>query len=158
MKNYRVFLLSLVTFSGVFSIGLGRPVDADTVTLEKPKKAVQFESAEVEKTRKSQETNPVKTITRRTSVNAKENVVVKSNNAEYSELQKPLDLSIPYNAGLKIKQNRSAQDAEPNIFASETINKSQPLQLKGNLLMTPYPEAGKQKSVDGAGIIINIKP
>ncbi|MGR8999141.1 MAG: hypothetical protein ACU88J_08850 [Gammaproteobacteria bacterium] len=157
MKNYRVFLLCFVTFSGVFSIGLGRPVNADTVTLEKPKKTVRLESVEVEKTHKSLETDPVKTITKRTSVNAKENVVVKSNSAENSELQKPLDLSIPYNAGLKIKQNRSAQDAEPNIFTSETI-KSQPLQLKGNLLMSPYPEAGKQKSVDGAGIIINIKP
>ena len=158
MKNYRVFLLSLVTFTGVFSIELGKPVDADTVILEKPKKAVRLESVEVESNHKSLETNPEKTITSRTSVNAIENIVDKSNNAEYSELQKPLDLSIPYNAGLKIKQNRPAQDAEPNIFTSETINKSQPLQLKGNLLMSPYPEAGKQKSVDGAGIIINIKP
>ncbi|MDD5322697.1 MAG: hypothetical protein PHD43_19210 [Methylococcales bacterium] len=126
MKNYRIFLFSLVTFSCAFSIGLGMPVDADT------------------------------------AANAKENVVDKSNTSEYSELQKPLDLSIPYkdpeNADLKIKQNTPAKSPETNIFATETIKKSQPLQLNGGLLMSPEPEAEKRKSIDGAGIVINIKP
>lgn len=127
MKNYRIFLLSFVTFSGVFSIGLGKPVEAGTTVIEKSKK-----------------------------------VVDKNNATEYGELQKPLDLSIPYkdseNADLKIKQNVPAPSPETNIFAPETKKKSRPLQVDGDLLMSTEPEAEKRKSVDGAGIVINIKP
>jgi hypothetical protein len=161
MKNYRIFLLSFVTISGVFSIGLATPVDADTATIEKPKTVFELTAVEVEKTHRQLETNPVNTK-KQTSVNAKENIADKSNTSEYSELQKPLDLSIPYkdleNAALKTKQNTPAQNSEANIFSPETKKKSRPLQLNGGFLMSPEPEAEKRKSVDGAGIVINIKP
>lgn len=138
------------------------PVGADTATIEKPKNAVKPQSVEVEKTRRRLETRQVNSKKKRSSVNATDDVADKSNKPEYSGLQKPLDLSVPYkapeNAGLKIKQNTHGQRPESNIFPSETIKDSQPLQLNGNLLMSPEPEAGKQKSVDGAGIVINIKP
>lgn len=162
MKNYRIFFLRIITFSGVFLIGLGKPVDADTETIEKPKTVVILESAEVEKTHRSLETSPLRIRKNQSSVNAKKNAPDKSNTSGDSELNKSLDLSIPYkaleNASLKIKQNTTAQSPEPNIFTLETLKKSQPLQLKGNFLMSPEPETGKQKSVDGAGIIINLKP
>ncbi len=138
------------------------PVDADTATIEKPKTAVKLESVEVEKTRRRLEKSQINSKKKRSSVNATEDVADKSIKPEYSVLEKPLDLSIPYkapeNTGLKIKQNTHGQRPESNIFASDTLKESQPLQLNGNLLMSPEPEAGKQKSVDGAGIVINIKP
>jgi len=160
MKNSRIFLLRIITFSSVFFSGLGMAVDAKTI--KKPKTVVTLETVEVEKTPRSLEAKPVITKKNQSSVNQKENVPDKSNTPGDSELNKPLDLSVHYkateNPSLKIKQNTAAQSPEPNIFASETMKKSQPLQLKGNFLMSPEPEAGKQKSVDGAGIIINLKP
>lgn len=154
MINYRV-LLSVVTFSGVFSIGLGKPVNADTAIIEKSK------IVEVEKPYRRLEKNPEKT-NKQTSVNAKEDSADKSSAAEYSELQKPLDLSIPYkdteNAEPKTKKNTPAQNPDANIFTPETIKRTRSLQLNGDFLMSPEPEAEKRKSVDGAGIVINIKP
>lgn len=161
MKNHLIFVLSFVTFSGVFSIGFGKSVDANTAIIEKTKAIVESESVGVEKTSQLQ-MNPLKTKKNQTSVNAKDNVVDETSTSEYSELQKPLDLSIPYkdieNAGLKIKQSAPAQAPETNIFSPETINKSRSMQLNGDLLMSPEPEAEKRKSIDGAGIVINIKP
>jgi hypothetical protein len=45
-----------------------------------------------------------------------------------------------------------------NIFAPETEKNHGPLELKGSFLMSPEPEAGKQKTVDGAGFVIKLKP
>jgi hypothetical protein len=158
MINYRI-LLSFITFSAVFSIGLGQPVDADTAIIEKAKAA---ESVVVEKTYRRPETGPENTKNKQTSVNVKEVAADKSNASESSEFQQTLDLSVPYkdpeNAETKTKQNISVQNSEANIFTPETIKKSRPLQLNGGFLMSPEPEAEKRKSVDGAGIVINIKP
>ncbi|MDD5462699.1 MAG: hypothetical protein PHG00_13875 [Methylococcales bacterium] len=160
MKNYRV-LSSIVIFSGILSI-VGMPISTDAATLKSPKSTVELEAVEVEK----MDVKPEKSLERmrhqQISFNTKENIANKSTSPEYNELEKPLDLSLPYkvpeNSDLKIKQNTSSQRPEPNIFTPETKKKTQPLQLNGNLLMSPEPEAGKQKSVDGAGIVINIKP
>jgi hypothetical protein len=162
MKNYRIFLLSFVTFSGVLSIGFGKSAYSNTTSIEKPETVVELESTKIEKKHSQLETNSIKTKKNQTSVNAKDNVADKGNTSEYIELQMPLDLSIPYTdpekAVLKIKQNTPAQGPETNIFSPATRKKSRPLQLNGDFLMSPEPEAEKQKSVDGAGIVINIKP
>ena len=79
-----------------------------------------------------------------------------------NEFEKPLDLSVPFknseNADLKIEQKSTAQSRVTNIFAPETKKKPRPLELDGDFLMSPEPEAEKQKSVDGAGIVIKLKP
>jgi hypothetical protein len=79
-----------------------------------------------------------------------------------SELQKPLDLSIPYmdvdKSDRLNEQGSEDQDQKANLFASENRKKTRPLQVDGRLLMSPEPEAEKQKSADGAGIVINLKP
>jgi hypothetical protein len=156
MKNYRAFLLSIVTFFGISSMS----DYADAATIKRPKSTVEFEAVAVEKTDGKPETGQEKIKNRQTSFNNKERIASKSASSGYSELEKPLDLSLPYkipeNTDLKIKPNTASQPS--NIFTPETKKKTQPLQLNGNLLMSPEPEAGKQKSVDGAGIIINIKP
>ena len=87
---------------------------------------------------------------------AGENNTVKSN-----EFEKPLDLSVPFknseNADLKDVQKSTTQNLVANTLASETKKKPGPLELNGSFLMSPEPEVEKRKSVDGAGIVINLK-
>ena len=77
------------------------------------------------------------------------------------ELEKPLDLSVPEknfeNADRIMAQRPATQSLDTPIFAPETKKKARPIELNGNFLMSPEPEAEKRKSVDGAGIVINIK-
>lgn len=81
--------------------------------------------------------------------------------AEEAELQKPLDLSMPFkdseSAGLTIEQNRAAQEESLNIFSSGKNKMPRPLYLDGQMLMSQEPEGDKRKSFDGAGIVINLK-
>ena len=85
-----------------------------------------------------------------------ENNTVKSN-----EFEKPLDLSVPFknseNADLNDAQTSTTQNLVANTLASETKKKPGPLELNGRFLMSPEPEVEKRKSVDGAGIVINLK-
>lgn len=77
------------------------------------------------------------------------------------EALKPLDLSIPFQAnedtGLKNEQNQAVQRKAPNLFSS-VKNKQQGLKLDGGFLMSQEPEAEKKKSLDGAGIRLNLNP
>jgi len=79
-----------------------------------------------------------------------------------NEFEKPLDLSVPFknpeNATLKIEQKSTPQSRVTNIFAPETKKKRRPLEVDGDFLMSPEPEAEKQKTVDGAGFVIKLKP
>jgi hypothetical protein len=179
MTNYRIFLLSFVTVSWVFLSGLGKPVDNDMSAMENQKTAVELKSVETENTRKLLETkletkqlqaksnvksvkaNPQKT--KQTIIKATDAGVAGENNSiKRNEFEKPLDLSIQFddaeNADLKIEQKPAAQNGATNIFTPETKKKPRPLELNGGLLMSPEPEAEKRKSVDGAGIVINLKP
>jgi len=77
---------------------------------------------------------------------------------------KPLDLSVPFKDDEDNKEKLPLPDDEEqnqknNLFNSDPKNTPHsPLQLKGTWLMLQEPELEKRKSVDGAGIIINVKP
>lgn len=135
MTNYRIFLLSFVTVSWVFLSGLNKTVDSDMPAMENQKTTIKATDAGI-----AGDNNPIKR----------------------NELEKPLDLSVPFkdseNADLKIEQKSAAQSRVTNIFAPETKKKPRPLELDSDFLMSPEPEAEKQKSVDGAGIVIKLKP
>lgn len=85
---------------------------------------------------------------------------VKQSDVEKAQLQKTLDLSVPFKLPEKTWQksehNKHAQRESASIFATKK-EKSRALSLDGQMLMSPEPEADKQKSVDGAGIVINLK-
>ena len=89
-------------------------------------------------------------------------VVGENNTIGHNEFEKPLDLSVPFkdseNANLNDVQKSTAQNLVAKTFASETKKKPGPLELNGRFLMSPEPEVEKRKSVDGAGIVINLKP
>jgi len=176
MTNYRKFLLSFLTVSWIFLSGLNKPVDNDMSTEETQKTEVELKSIETEhNTRKLLETEqakakgsvkPVKANPQKakhTAIKATDAGVADDNNPiKRDEFEKPLDLSVPFkdaeNADLKIEQKSAAQNRVTNIFAPETKKKPRPLELDSGFLMSPEPEAEKQKSVDGAGIVIKLKP
>ena len=86
----------------------------------------------------------------------------KENNKDNKD--KPLDLSVPFKEDENNKDQSPLPDDEEqnqknNLFNSDPKNTPHsPLQLKGTWLMLQEPELEKRKSVDGAGIIINVKP
>jgi len=173
MTNHRLFLLSFITVSWVFLSGLNKPADNELLTEETQKTEAELKSIETEyNTRKLLETEqakegvkPVKTNPQEakyTTTNATDTDVADGNNpVKSNEFEKPLDLSIPFknseNADQKVEQKSTAQGRETNIFATEAKKKPRSLELDGDFLMSPEPEAEKQKSVDGAGIVIKLK-
>lgn len=76
-------------------------------------------------------------------------------------LPMPLDLSVPFKesktAGLKIEHKSQLGLTNQNLFASENTLKTQAVQLDGRVLMTQDQEIEKRKSLDGAGIVINLR-
>jgi hypothetical protein len=172
MTNYRIFLLSFLTVTWVFLSGLNKPVDNDVLTEETQKTEAELKSIETEyNTQKLLETKQVKAkgrikpvkINPQSTNKATDPSSVADDNSpiKRNEFEKPLDLSVPFknseNADLKIEQKSAVQTRVTNIFAPETKKKPRPLELDGDFLMSPEPEAEKLKSVDGAGIVIKLK-
>jgi len=152
MKNYRLFVLGFVTVSFVLLTGF--ETSGVHNVLAPAKKTVSNELKKVQS--KSQ------LKTKKTGHHQNEVLVPSVNSAvENIELQKPLDLSMSFedsvNAGLTIEQSKAAQKESLTIFSSEKKKKVSPLYLDGQMLMSQELEGDKQKSVDGAGIVINLK-
>jgi hypothetical protein len=177
MTNYRIFLLSFLTVSWIFLSGLKEPVDSDIPAVEEQKTAAELESFETERIPRLQEAKRMKSksnvepvIARpqkaeQTTIKATASDLADDNNSvKRNEFEKPLDLSVPFkdkaaeNADLKVEQKPAAQNRAPNIFAPDAKKKPRPLEVDSRFLMSPEPEAEKQKSVDGAGIVIKLKP
>ncbi len=77
-----------------------------------------------------------------------------------TESPKALILSIPFDQSGSVwlrNEQRSMEMESINIFAAESKNKQRPLYLDSQMLMSQEPEMDKRKSVDGAGIVINLK-
>ena len=78
----------------------------------------------------------------------------------HSELDTPLDLSVPFKATEKFDLEKKwlIPHETLDVFAVDPNKKARSLELNGDLLMSPDPQPEKRKSVDGAGISINLKP
>lgn len=73
--------------------------------------------------------------------------------------QKPLDLSVPQrNVSFEAPETIAVlgRGALPGALTSDNNSKVRAVELQGNLIMSQEPEAGKIKSADGAGIMINL--
>jgi hypothetical protein len=131
-------------------------------TVEKQKTEVELKSIETENTRKLLEAKQAKANPKTTNKATDVSVADDNNPIKRNEFEKQLDLSVPFkdseNVDLKVEQNSDAQTQMNNIFAPETKKKPRSLELDSGFLMSPEPEAGKQKSVDGAGFVIKLKP
>lgn len=140
MKNYQLFLLSFMAVPWLFLSGFTNPAVADNL---KPKAV-----AESHKTGRHGNTTEQPAMGQ-------------------EQQAKPLDLSVSFKAiengggntaAITPSPDKTSTNAMANLFAPEPKKTTRPLQLKGDLLMSPEPEAEKRKSVDGAGIVINVKP
>lgn len=158
MKNYRLFLLGFVAASFVLLTGFEKSGVNHVSPAQK-----QAASIEVKKIQSNSEEGLVKSKQKETKNKRKAISVLRAKNsaAEEAELQKPLDLSMPFkdseNTWLTIEQNRAAQGESLNLFPSEKEKKLRALNLDGQMLMSQEPEGDKRKSLDGAGIVINLK-
>ncbi|MCF8007765.1 MAG: hypothetical protein K9K84_10185 [Methylovulum sp.] len=78
------------------------------------------------------------------------------------ELKPPLDLSLPELTHSQTERNPILNSPTyrivDSLFAPKTKKNDRPLWVKGGLLMSPEPEVEKKKTVDGAGIVIQLKP
>lgn len=84
------------------------------------------------------------------------NVPIKA--LDYKISEPLLDLELPF----KVSNDPVEQDLLPlsatDIFTQNKAKKRQAIRLDGTVLMTHEQETEKRKSLDGAGISINIKP
>ena len=165
MTNYRIFLLSFVAVSWIFLSGVSTPVKDEVLATEKQKVTIELKSIETENTRKlleNKQINTVKSIPQKTKITPikKQNTrtAYNKNHPTSNEPEKPLDLSVPFKDSGKTEQTSAVQNTETTIFASETKKKPRSLELDGQFLLSPEPEVEKQKSVDGAGLVIRLKP
>jgi len=136
MKNYRLLLVGFVSVSYVFLSGFNQAVDKSPT----PQDVKKHHAAK----------HPDTVLTDKAKVD------------DAKELQRPLDLTIPFKDAKDAEESGQAGDgtqgAADALFAPKPKKTEQPVQLKGGWLMSPEPEEEKKKSVDGAGIIIDLKP
>jgi hypothetical protein len=74
--------------------------------------------------------------------------------------QKPLDLTVPISEVSFQKPPEAltiAQRASQETIIVDSENKARSVELRGKVIMTSEPEAGKIRSADGAGIQINLR-
>jgi hypothetical protein len=151
MNNYRLFLLNFVMVSFFLLTGFQTP-SVNHASLVKKQvapgnvKTAQFKAK--------------KNFVNQREKKDKRWVATANNTGKDADLQKSLDLSIPFKASendwLKAEQNRIAKRESLTVFAGEK-KKSQSVHLDGEMLMSQEPEMDKQKSLDGAGIVITLK-
>jgi predicted choloylglycine hydrolase len=150
-----VLLLGAVIF-------LGRAPLAEESTVSLLKIAKQHHVAKATDASNTVRVSHKKSTTKQKRIAAKqENASHESEDASLSELQRPLDLSIPYadvDKSDRLHELDTDTSSKANIFAGDNRKKTRPVQIDGKLLMSPEPEVEKQKSADGAGIVINLKP
>ncbi|MGZ3891588.1 MAG: hypothetical protein ACXVI9_13865 [Mucilaginibacter sp.] len=153
IKSYRLFILGFVAASFILLTGFEQS-DVNKVLPSSAEKQVVSEV-------KKDQSSFVKPKEKKTKHRQKAVPNAKNLAAEEAELQKPLDLSMPFkdseSAGLTIEQNRAVQEESLNIFSSGKNKMPRPLYLDGQMLMSQEPEGDKRKSFDGAGIVINLK-
>ncbi|MCX7084917.1 MAG: hypothetical protein NTY69_05190 [Methylococcales bacterium] len=149
MVIYRKFLLNflvVVSFCiSTFSINSGAEIIVDEGVKS------QLNSVPLEQAPKSKKKSRKKTV-----------VITPPIQIDPDVLYKPLDLSVPFNDQENyeslIDKNKSGQSKGIEYFDSKPKVKRRPLELNGGFLMSPEPEIEKKKTVDGAGISINLKP
>ena len=72
--------------------------------------------------------------------------------------QKPLDLTVPQRE-LSFEAPETIAvlgSALPGALTADNQSQARTVELQGKVIMSQEPEAGKMKSADGAGIVINL--
>jgi hypothetical protein len=90
---------------------------------------------------------------------------VKTDSAEIAVVNlpsKPLDLTVPFTTSAeKYYSDQAYTDKvlvqKPGIFDQQQASKTKTLELDGHVLMTQEQEVEKRRTLDGAGIMINVR-
>ncbi len=155
MTIYRIFLLGFLSVcSGLFSVN----VDA----VERHGRLLQATKQSTTSITKSRQRHTKTASYKAVTISKPASKNEQSDLEKNDELEKPLDLSIPFadidQSDRSAELNTDSTFQKANIFATENKKKSRPLQLNGRFIMSPEQESEKLKSADGAGIVINLKP
>ena len=164
MIIYRIFLFSFLSISWLLLSGFYDSVVVDTSTSDKSQKVI------VEKDAVATIPADSKTNVNTLNVNEKKRVLKKRRNRvveirntnQFDEFVKPLDISIPVISlepdDMKAVKKKNEDDQSNEFFDPKPKKRRRSLELDGNFLMSPEPEVERKKTVDGAGISINVKP
>jgi len=161
MSCFRIFPLCFAVIAWFFLSGLKSLHDHGAELVNKQNITINRDLTVAESNEKLQEKKANENV-----VKVQSKKIVKAEEASkqksfiHSELDTPLDLSIPFKATEKFDLEKKwlIPHEVLDVFAVDSNKKARSLELNGDLLMSPDPQPEKRKSVDGAGIIINIKP
>ena len=160
MTNYRAFSVGFVVIASFFLSGLKLLTDNEVELVNKEPVVISPISTITDSSEKSKEKKIDQTVVKRRSKKiVRVEVASKKMSVIPSELDTPLDLSVPFKATEKFDLEKKW--LIPNVildaFAFDPNKKARSLELNGHLLKSPDPQPEKRKSLDGAGVSINIK-
>ena len=157
MKIDRIFFLCFLASVWLFLSGFNDFVEKDSLVLQGQDVTVKSNFYEKKILKVKAKINHLKV---KADVKIKESVDEAS--VKGTGIEKILDLSIPFSnskdADSLIELQRVGQRKSLDFFDTKTKKESRHIELDGDFLMSPEPQGEKLKSVDGAGLVINLKP
>lgn len=139
MKNYSMALLNLVMGTCLFLYGHEATAKTD---VEKTSVSAGVKQEQAKNNKAGQKTD---------------RSAMDTGNVVEAIVQKPLDLSIPFEVTESVGQKAEKNTAARGLFTAGK-QRTRTLELNGSAVMTQDPEGEKQQSVDGASIIFSVRP
>ena len=164
MKIDRIFFLCFLASAWLFLSGFNDLVEKDSLVLQGQDVTVKSNFYEIGQTQVTKKNLKVKAKSNHLKVKADVKIKESVDDASIkgTRIEKILDLSIPFSnskdADSLIELQRVGQRKSLDFFDTKTKKESRHIELDGDFLMSPEPQGEKLKSVDGAGLIINLKP
>lgn len=143
MKNYRIILFGIL----IAFLAIGNSAQASGkrhVSTTKHKKLAIKKSAGLHSIKHKKHVKP-------------NNLIAKQNQPPP---HKPLDLAVHFTdlqAPPPVRQIAGHNASDNEFFDNRAKKRQSPLQVQGQVVLSQEPEADKRKSVDGAGIMINLR-
>jgi len=164
MKIDRIFFLCFLASAWLFLSGFNDLVEKDSLVLQGQDVTVKSNFYEIGQTQVTKKNLKVKAKSNHLKVKADVKIKESVDDASIkgTEIEKILDLSIPFSnskdANSLIELQSVGQRKSLDFFDTKTKKEARHIKLDGDFLMSPEPQGEKLKSVDGAGLIINLKP
>ena len=164
MKIDRIFFLCFLASAWLFLSGFNDLVEKDSLVLQGQDVTVKSNFYEIGQTQVTKKNLKVKAKSNHLKVKADVKIKESVDDASIkgTEIEKILDLSIPFSnskdANSLIELQSVGQRKSLDFFDTKTKKEARHIELDGDFLMSPEPQGEKLKSVDGAGLVINLKP
>ena len=163
MIIYRIFLFSFLSILWLLLSGFDDSVVVDTSTSDKSQKVIVEKDAVATIPADSKiSVNALNVNEKRVFKKRRKRVIEIPYTTQADEFIKPLDLSVPLISlepdDMKAGKKKNEDDQSNEFFDPKPKKRRRSLELDGNFLMSPEPEVERKKTVDGAGISINVKP